>query len=315
MLAIARAKFATGKLDLFLTFSTACNYTCVFCNRDGVKKIVRIEDLGIDLDALVNRARSVDITGYGEPTLHPEFDDIVHRLGARRVPLRFVTNGSRLTTDRVDLLRSVPIKEIVVSLNSLDPTTYRELHGRNADFDLVVTNTKDLLARRNFPVAISMVLTSRNLEDIPRLIEFSRVHRPTSLAVLGLTPTIQHLYPPGLTVDDTPAHRSFLADMRQYAIREGVNILLPDLGNQATANAPVPPDRLRAMIRSCDWVYTKMFVSETGGVAPCCWSRMNMGDLTKQSFEEVWQGDRYRELRQAVRRGYHPECANCRRLN
>ncbi len=62
MLAIARAKFLTGKIDLFVTFTTACNYDCAFCNRDVDKAMIRLKDVA-RVDALARHARYVDITG------------------------------------------------------------------------------------------------------------------------------------------------------------------------------------------------------------------------------------------------------------
>jgi hypothetical protein len=48
-------------------------------------------------------------------------------------------------------------------------------------------------------------------------------------------------------------------------------------------------------------------------VAPCCSApRVTLGALQQQSFAAIWQGETYRQLRQAMRDGASlPHCAGC----
>lgn len=49
-----------------------------------------------------------------------------------------------------------------------------------------------------------------------------------------------------------------------------------------------------------------------GKVRPCCFTNEIMGDLKKQSFEQIWNGEPYQELRETVNTDKAPfECSRC----
>jgi len=65
----------------------------------------------------------------------------------------------------------------------------------------------------------------------------------------------------------------------------------------------------------CDHVESTITVRANGDVVPCCFdltSRMVMGNIQKNSLEEIWNSGRYRRLRENIRaRTFNPTCANC----
>jgi MoaA/NifB/PqqE/SkfB family radical SAM enzyme len=56
------------------------------------------------------------------------------------------------------------------------------------------------------------------------------------------------------------------------------------------------------------WIHAHIKVE--GKVYACCYNHTVMGDLTKQSFDEIWNGPKYRSLRQAIATGKY--WASCR---
>ncbi len=64
------------------------------------------------------------------------------------------------------------------------------------------------------------------------------------------------------------------------------------------------------------------FIFVTGHVIPCCaeneanarefQKKTSMGNVFKQSFREIWYGEKYRSLRKMLREGkVPPPCVNC----
>lgn len=51
---------------------------------------------------------------------------------------------------------------------------------------------------------------------------------------------------------------------------------------------------------ACGNPWTHVHVKEDGLVYPCCFSDEVMGDLRKQSFEEIWNGEKYQDLRRSL---------------
>jgi radical SAM protein with 4Fe4S-binding SPASM domain len=54
------------------------------------------------------------------------------------------------------------------------------------------------------------------------------------------------------------------------------------------------------------------FISFDGKVYPCCYNHKIMGDLTNQSFRQIWNGKHYQELRKKINSENPPkECKEC----
>jgi MoaA/NifB/PqqE/SkfB family radical SAM enzyme len=76
----------------------------------------------------------------------------------------------------------------------------------------------------------------------------------------------------------------------------------------AWAGAPYPRPRPRPRfpkrqepIWVCEFLWQMSFVQLEGGVRPCCMpGPPEVGTLETQSFEEIWNGDAYREMRQRL---------------
>ncbi len=65
--------------------------------------------------------------------------------------------------------------------------------------------------------------------------------------------------------------------------------------------------------RSCGNPWTHVHIKSDGKVYPCCFSDEEMGDLRKQSFEEIWNGEKYQDLRQSLTQ--ERPWASCRRAS
>lgn len=73
---------------------------------------------------------------------------------------------------------------------------------------------------------------------------------------------------------------------------------------------PIPND---APPRTCGNPWTHVHVKSDGLVYPCCFSDEVMGDLRKQPFEEIWNGEKYQDLRESLRTGKY--WGSCRRAS
>jgi uncharacterized radical SAM superfamily Fe-S cluster-containing enzyme len=113
-----------------------CNLRCPIClvTNPGRRHLAPAE-LGPMLDRLVAAEGQIDVLNLsgGEPTVHPEFRDIV-RICARRPEILRVsvsTNGVRLAQDP-DLLGFLAANRVVVSLqfDGLDDAIHQALRGR-----------------------------------------------------------------------------------------------------------------------------------------------------------------------------------------
>jgi len=106
-----------------INITELCNRTCVFCPRvdealypnQNLNMSIKLTDKIASELAELNYSGAIILSGFGEPTLHPEIYGIVSSLsGPYR--LEIVTNGDKLTTTSIESLTNAGINYFVVSM-------------------------------------------------------------------------------------------------------------------------------------------------------------------------------------------------------
>ena len=99
--------------------------------------------------------------------------------------------------------------------------------------------------------------------------------------------------------------REAFALARKAGERTGVTVDLPVVPGGGRESVAAP--------RSCfdPWGYA--YIRQDGTVQACCFSdELAMGDLKEEPFEDIWNGDRYLDLRARVNSDAPPEpCLRC----
>src|SRR5215218_591840 len=137
-----------------LEINDACNLSCPVCfaesstKRTGHRSMAEIEAMLDTLVASEGEPDLVQISG-GEPTLHPQFFDILD--AARRRPIRHLminTNGLRIAREpgfAERLAQYMPGFEVYLQFDSLRPEALRNLRG--ADLSKVRVQALEALER------------------------------------------------------------------------------------------------------------------------------------------------------------------------
>jgi cyclic pyranopterin phosphate synthase len=173
--------------NLRISLTPACNLSCIYCHAEG-------EEAG---DGLISAAdiaeimrigagfgiRSVKFTG-GEPALRSDLVDII-----RSVPpgmeSSMTTNGTLLSECAGDL-REAGLSRVNVSLDSLDPETYRKITGQERLGD-VLEGIEAALAAGLTPIKLNMVvLKGINDHEIDTFLRFVRGNRNLILQLIEL---------------------------------------------------------------------------------------------------------------------------------
>src|SRR5271169_5598056 len=99
-----------------------CNLACTYCNEfDDFSKPVPAEQMLRRVDLLGDLGTSVVTISGGEPMLHPQLDDIIHRMRQRRIVSGLITNGYLLTTDRIQRLNRAGLEWLQISIDNVNP--------------------------------------------------------------------------------------------------------------------------------------------------------------------------------------------------
>src|SRR5437016_6875390 len=99
-----------------------CNLACKYCNEfDDFSKPVQLETMFQRVDKLAELGTSVVTISGGEPLLHPELDDIIHRIRRHGIIPGLITNGYLLTGERIERLNRAGLEWLQISIDNVTP--------------------------------------------------------------------------------------------------------------------------------------------------------------------------------------------------
>ncbi len=99
-----------------------CNLACKYCNEfDDFSKPVPVETMFRRVDKLGELGTSVITISGGEPLLHPELDDIIHRIRRHGIIAGLITNGYLLTGERIERLNRAGLEWLQISIDNVTP--------------------------------------------------------------------------------------------------------------------------------------------------------------------------------------------------
>ncbi|WP_304178124.1 radical SAM protein [Phenylobacterium aquaticum] len=224
-----------------LEINEACNLSCPVCfaessvKREAHRPMSEIEAM---LDALVASEGEPDLVQIsgGEPTLHPQFFEILAAAKAR--PIRHLminTNGLRIAREAgfaERLAAFMPRFEVYLQFDSLSRDALMELRG--ADLTKVRQQALEALERNNIPTTLVVTLkkgvNDHEIADIVR-------HALTWRCVRGVT--FQPIQDAGRNDGfDAKRHRIVLTEVRREIAKAGV------FGLEDLIPLPCNPDQI-----------------------------------------------------------------------
>ena len=173
--------------NLRVSLTPKCNLSCIYCHREGEespKDQLSGEDIAEILRVAAQFAiRSVKFTG-GEPLLRPDLSEII-----RSVPdgmeSSLTTNGT-LLADCASGLKDAGLRRVNVSLDSLNPETYKKITGIDRLDDVLEGITAAVDAGLT-PVKLNMVvLKGVNDTEIDDFLAYVRGNRNLVLQLIEL---------------------------------------------------------------------------------------------------------------------------------
>jgi MoaA/NifB/PqqE/SkfB family radical SAM enzyme len=140
-----------------------CNLACGYCNEyDKVSDPVPFETMTQRLDKLRSLGVSLIIISGGEPTLHPQLDDIIRHARGLGMLVGLITNGYYLTKERIERLNNAGLDYLQISVDNVVPDKVSQKSLKVIDRYLV-----NLSKHAKFHVNINSVLGGgvRNPDD------------------------------------------------------------------------------------------------------------------------------------------------------
>ncbi len=292
----------------------SCNHRCTFCGLDFMGYQNRKLETKLLKERLTELGKlglkSVMYAGEGEPLLHKDIEEIIVHTKASGIDVAITTNAVALTPARATAI--IPACEwIKVSLNAGTAKTYAAIHNTNEkDFELVFSNLSAAQKIREKSGAIctlgvQIILLDENRHEITMLAK--RV-RDTGLNYLVVKPFSQH--PQSKTKkyqkNDYEKDEQLAEELRMLST-ESFSVIF-------RSNAMQKKNEKKKPYRECLALPFWSYIDADGGVWGCSVflmdDRFYYGNITKQTFQEIWEGDRRRQSLAWVRN--EMDASSCR---
>ena len=270
---------------------TGCNADCMFCpNGKTRRNIPRGQRMDRDLYcAIVDQSIELGIRRYSvylmnEPMLDRNLPERIEYVSARiRKPqyVKVTTHGGLMTKRMARGLLDSGLNKLKISVQSLNPVTYRDIMG----LDLAKT-----------------------LRNIDRLLELKQQggYKLPKLEIV-MVDSIQ-------THDEIPA-------IKRYWQERDIKLYIEPVENRADQknirDLAIGAEKLKPF-SWCRRLMEQVYILYDGRMVQCCadWEQRSvMGDLKRESLADIWYGERYSDYRRkfAVGEVKGMICACCRK--
>ncbi len=314
---------------LYLEVTNRCNLLCETCPRT-FEELEPPADMSWELftsivDQSPNIARAV-LHGVGEPMLVKALPKMIRYLKDRGVYVLFNTNGTLLRPSKFQELIDTGLDELRVSLDAADAKTYKMVRGKDF-FGRIVRDVRKLteyqMEHDAMTPRVSLWLTGMK-ETVQELPEFIRLADSMGVREVHLQRLVFDDDGFGMARADNSLFEQNQAE--EQAAIESAQAMGRKLG--VTLDASGATDAEDSLKRKTDgepWAmcrrpWSLMYFTANGRALPCCiapfsargYENYTLGDATKQTLREIWNGPAYQSFRETLTSEAPPKpCQGC----
>jgi radical SAM protein with 4Fe4S-binding SPASM domain len=298
---ITRQHIQWGKpISISIEPTTSCNLRCPECP-SGLRSFTRNTGM-LDQDFFRRMITEMkDSLAYlifyfqGEPYLNPKFLEMVRYASEQRIYTATSTNAHYLTDEIARKTIESGLDRLIISIDGITQEVY-EQYRVGGNLDKVIEGTRNVVKwkrklKSKTPHIIFQFLVVRpNENQIPEIIKMGKE----------------------IGVDDV-----WLKTAQVYEYKNG-NELIPL--NERYSRYRKQPDGTytlkNQLLNHCWKLWHSSVITWDGVVVPCCFDKdasHRFGDLKKNSFQEIWQNEKYKNFRKNLLKSRKEIdiCTNC----
>ncbi len=287
-LARGAATIAGRPMNITIEPTNACNLGCPVCETgDGTlgrtTGHMTFADFKSIIDKIGTHTNTLMFYFMGEPFLNKHAYDMIRYAKDAGIPfIDTCTNGD--FADPVKLVES-GLDRVAFQIGGMTQETH-EVYRVRSQLARVLANLEETLRIRNarrapLRIECGFILMRHNEHEVDafrRRMQELGVDRASVIDPLVRTVEQGKEFLPS-------DKRHWLYDERAFA--------------GGTLRPKIVPDNV------CPWIYYSMAIHTNGNVVPCCRDPRGsevMGNILTQGLDEIWNGPRYRELRERIAR-------------
>ena len=282
------------KLNGTVIVTYRCNARCTMCNR--YKEPSKKEDeLSLETIKKLPKMYFTNITG-GEPFIREDLKDIVRELYKLSDRIVISTNGY-FTERIIDLAKEFPQIGIRISIEGLQETNDK-IRGLPDGFNKGYSTLKELKKMGLTDIGFGMTVQDANAADLVPLYNISK-NLDLEFATASLHNSFYFVESKNIIHNRLMVAKNFEDLINELLKSNKPKKWFRAYFNHGLINYIFGQDRLLP----CDMSFDTFFIDPYGDVMPCNGTKEKevMGNLNKQSFDEIWNSDKAESVRQKVR--------------
>lgn len=300
-------EYRFGKIDLKSTpqgigigAHYKCNASCIFC-LGGYPRLFNMDIyhqfFEKRLSDILPKAEFINLCGFGELLLMPRCEEFLAYLN-KALPFSnkiITTNGTPLSK-AINQRLSEGRYSLQISLHASQERLHKFL-THTESFGRIVRQTEDLIrirkSKESPSVNLVFVANTVNIKNFPDFVDFAG-----KLGVDGISVNYMTAYNPShlklsCFFKQKITNRMFY-EAEERAARLNISLNIPPKFGTNGNDSKYP--------RCSDpWKY--LYVETEGPIFPCCYAGAHIGYLYRDDFQDVWNGDYYRNLRKSLVEG------------
>jgi heme b synthase len=279
-----------------------CNLSCQHCRASAGRGKAFTDKLDTEaslrlVDQIAETGSPIVILTGGEPLLRKDIFTIARHGTDRGLRMVMAPNGTLITRENARRMADAGIRRISISIDGATAQSHDAFRGVPGAYDGALRGAR-MAAEAGIEFQLNTTITSRNLDEIPPIMELAEKIGAAAHHIFLLVPTgrgremaeqaisaadyektLNWFYDraktTGLQLKATCAPQYYRI-LRQRARQEGVTLSFQTHG-------------LDAVTRGCLGGTSFCFISHVGIVQPCGFLELNCGDVTRDTFGAIWR--------------------------
>jgi len=283
---------------LVFELTNACNLNCVMCGRNAADFKLTMFDMDVfhSFESLMDTVEEVTLMGWGEPTIHPGFTEMLKTIDRHSARKYFCTNGMNLGKIK-NAIFDYHVDVFAVSLDGATDATNSRIR-RGSKINQISNDLRDIVRIKKeqnliYPWINFVFCAMRsNIHELPDLVRLAADIGIEEVKVVYLTVFGEDLLGESLW-DYQEETKAVFSEAIRIGDELGVLLKLPHLIGNDDAG-----DKLH---KDCYVSWRDFFLGSDGYVRPCMSTPVKyfLYDKTKD-FMELWNAPEFQKYRRIV---------------
>lgn len=283
---------------LVLELTNACNMSCVMCGRNAAKFKPTMFDMDVfhSLEPIMDTIEEVTLMGWGEPTMHPHFIEMLETINRHAARKYFCSNGMNLAKIKQALF-DYKVDVFAISLDGAGPETNDRIR-RGSNIEFITSELRDIVKIKKerelkYPwINFVFCAMQQNLHELPDMVRLAADIGIEEVKVVYLTAFSHELQDEVLWGCESEVLEVFDQAV-ELADELGVQMKLPHIAGKDIAGDKPHKD--------CFVPWRDFFLGSDGLVRPCMSTPVQFFEYDMhKDFMEMWNDESYQNYRRSV---------------